>query len=36
MKKLTPFLVTAGVVVVVLIGVFRFAPLTLRKLIVGA
>ena len=36
MKDLKPFLVTAAIVVGVIFLVFRVAPTTARKLIVGA
>lgn len=35
MKKLTPYLVTAAVVLVVLFGIFRVAPANLRMVVVG-
>ena len=35
MKQFTPYLVTAGVVVAVLVIVFRFVPVKVRQLITG-
>ena len=35
MKNLTPILFTAGIVVATLMFVFRFAPVALRKVILG-